>query len=60
MTPDLPPALPHRVPAAAPPTCVPKLIAVTDRALRSDAGAIEQLRLLGERPWYWSAAWTRS
>ncbi len=48
MTPDLPPALPHRVPATAPPTCVPKLTAITDRAQRGDAGVIEPLRLLGE------------
>lgn len=48
MTPDLPPALPRPAPVETPPACVPKLIAVTDRALRGDAGAIEQLRLLGE------------
>ena len=48
MPPDLPPALPHRVPAAAPPTWVPKQIAITDRALRGNAGVIEPLRLLGE------------
>lgn len=48
MTPGLPPALPHRVPAAAPPTCVPKLIAITDPAQRGDAGVIEPLRLIGE------------
>lgn len=48
MTPAQPVALPHTAPAEPTPACVPKLIAVTDRALRGDTSAIEQLRLLGE------------
>ena len=48
MTPDLPTALPRRAPAAAPPACVPTLIAITDRAQRGAAAAIEPQRLLGE------------
>jgi hypothetical protein len=41
------PVLP-RVPNYEKSACVPKLMAVTDRALRGDTASIEQLRLLGE------------
>ncbi len=39
---------PHPPAAAAAPACLPKLILVCGRASRGDAGAIEQLRVLGE------------